>query len=77
MNRNNRQGRMFQLAAKAIKYYLLGVFGFVVVCTLTATIGLFGWLQPMLPSLIDLILRVAALLLIFIAITIVTESLRY
>lgn len=76
MSLNKQQGQMFQLASRAIKYYLLGVFGFVVVCSLAGVLGMFSALAPFLPNLIQFLLRLAALLLIFMATAIVFESLR-
>ncbi len=77
MSLNNRRGFMFRWVGRFIKYYLLGVFGFAVVCAVAFVMDLFPLLLPFLPMLIELIVRLAALLLIFIAIVIVIESLHY
>ncbi len=76
MSLNNRRGSTFRWVTRAIKYYLLGVFSFVIVCALAFVMDLFPLLLPFLPMLIELIVRFAALLLIFVAITVVIESLH-
>ncbi|MGA7936250.1 MAG: hypothetical protein WCA35_22035 [Kovacikia sp.] len=80
MNAKSNQGRtyslVFQLAARAIKYYLLTLFGFCVACLLAAILGVFPGIELFLPSLMECFLRLAALILTFVAIAIVLESIR-
>ncbi|HIK16476.1 MAG TPA: hypothetical protein IGS53_14505 [Leptolyngbyaceae cyanobacterium M33_DOE_097] len=76
MSVNKRYGQMFQLATKAVKYYLLGVFGFVVFCAVAAVMNMFNLVQPVLHDIVSFLLRLAALLGIFTATAIVAESLR-
>jgi cation transport ATPase len=67
---------LFQLAARAVKYYLLVLFGFFTACLLAAIIGVFPEMELFLPSLMECFLRLAALILTFVAIAIVLESIR-
>jgi len=76
MSLDKRYGPMFHVASRAIKYYLLGVFGFAVVCSLAGVMGMFGAIEPFLPDIISFLLRLAALLIIFMATAVVIESLR-
>lgn len=77
MQVNRRNGPLFRMVTRAIKYYMLGLFGFVMVCLIAAVLGVFYTLEPFLPFLLDWLLRVAALLVCLMATAILVESLRH
>lgn len=67
---------LFRLASRFLKYYVLGLFGFLVVCLIAAIFGVYSFIQPLMPLLGELLWRLAALALCLLAISIVIESLR-
>jgi hypothetical protein len=74
--RTNHHSSMFHLASKLLKYYFLGLFGFTVICLASVIIGAFPMIQPLLPSLSEWLVRLAAFTLCFLATAIIVESLR-
>jgi hypothetical protein len=76
MHVNKRYSWLFKLTSRGIKYYLLALFGFLITCVLAWSLGVFVALEPLLPSIIEWFVRIAAFLLCCMATTIVVESLR-
>ncbi|QZZ18562.1 hypothetical protein J5X98_13755 [Leptothermofonsia sichuanensis E412] len=67
---------MFKFVTKAIKYYLLGVFGFTVACWLAGIVGIMPWINPLMPMFGEWIFRLLALILCLMATAAVVESVR-
>jgi hypothetical protein len=80
INTNQTQTKMhslmFQLAARAVKYYLLVLFGFFTACLMAAIFGMFPAIEWVLLPLVGYLWRLAALILSFMAIALVLESIR-
>lgn len=74
--RLNSSGPMLRVAAKAVKYYLLALFGFTIVCLLSTILGASQVAELLMVSLGEWFWRVALLLLCFLVIAIVCESLQ-
>lgn len=71
-----KRSSLFQLAIKACKYYLLALVGFVIACLLAFVFESFAAIAPILPFLGQGFFRCAMLLLCWIAIAVVLESMR-
>lgn len=67
---------MFRITTKAIKYYLLALFGYALICLLGAVFGLFPTIATVMPMINQFFWRLAAALLCLMAIAVLVESLR-
>ncbi|WP_421658805.1 hypothetical protein [Leptothermofonsia sp. ETS-13] len=76
MSQQYEDGCMFKFVAKAIKYYLLGVFGFTVACWLAGIVGVLPLINPFMPVFGEWIFRILALILCLMATAAVVESVR-
>lgn len=72
----NRHSRLFRLTTQFIKYFLLAIFGFGIVCILSMSFGVLNIITGLLPLFGDLFYKFGVLLLCLITITAVLESLR-
>lgn len=76
MKLNNRYHRLLTLVAQIIKYFLLFLVGFALLCLLMVVLGIPQIAKVLLCFLGEPILRVTALILILMMFTVVFESLR-
>jgi hypothetical protein len=67
----------FKLTCKILRYYLLALLGFLIVCLVSIGFGMFSALTPLLSFLGDCLSRVAVLIFCLMAIAITAESLRH
>lgn len=67
---------MLKFASKAMKYYLLGVFGFTVTCWIASILGTLHLISPLFPVIGEYLFRSMAFILCLFATAIVIESLR-
>lgn len=67
---------LFKLTCKALKYYLLMLFGLTISLILAGGIGVFPMIEPSLPVIAELLWRMAMILLCLGAIAVVFESIR-
>lgn len=67
---------MFKFVTKAIKYYLLFVFGFTVACWLAGITGMLPFINPFMPIFGEWLFRMLALILCLMATAAVVESVR-
>jgi len=76
--RKGESGRsiIFKLASRALKYYLLMLFGFSVSLVLAGTMGFLPVIEPSLPAIGEWLWRLAVIILCFGAIAVVLESIR-
>jgi hypothetical protein len=73
---HKRYGPIFKLAARLLKYYLIGLFGFFITCLLSIVLGAAFIGQGLVALLGGMLLRLAAFTLCFMATAIVVESIR-
>ena len=74
--RKQERPSFFTLTVTALKYYLLLLFGFSMSCVLAAIMGAFPVLEPFFPAIWECLWRLAALVLCFVVIAMVLESVR-
>lgn len=74
--KQNHHSRLFKLTTQFIKFFLLAIFGFGIVCILSMSFGVLSIVAGLLPLLGDLFYKFGILLLCLIIITAVLESLR-
>ena len=74
--RKQEKPSFFKLTVTALKYYLLMLFGFSMSCVLAAIMGAFPMLEPFFPAIWECLWRMAALVLCFVAIAMILESVR-
>ncbi len=72
----NEPNLLFRVISKSLKYFLLALAGFGIVFLVSITFGAIHLMNPLLPLLGGLIVRVGAILLSLLAITMIHESLR-
>lgn len=75
-NNDNEKSIIFRLASKALKYYLLMLFGCAVSFVLAGILGVLPIVKPSLPAVGGLLWRSAMIVLCFGAIAVVFESIR-
>jgi hypothetical protein len=72
----SRFSRIFQLASKFTKYYVLALFSFFLVCLFASIFDLSALIAPLMPFLLEWFLRFAAFTLCFVVLAVVIESFR-
>lgn len=70
------RSRIFIFTSWAVKYLLLALFGFFLVCLATPVFGSFHLLEPLVESVLPWFWRLAIAALCLIATSVVVESLR-
>ncbi|WP_414588040.1 hypothetical protein [Scytonema sp. PCC 10023] len=74
MNRN-QGSRLFRLASRLLKYFLLALFGLAIAYVVSITFGVVN-IALILPLVFDWVGRLGLILFCLIAITVIFESLR-
>ncbi|KYC39782.1 hypothetical protein WA1_29970 [Scytonema hofmannii PCC 7110] len=72
----NEPNLLFRVISTSLKYFLLALASFGIVFLVSITFGAIHLMNPLLPLLGGLIVRVGAILLSLLAITMIHESLR-
>ncbi|MUG99240.1 hypothetical protein F7734_45895 [Scytonema sp. UIC 10036] len=72
----NQYSRLFKLTVRFFKYFLLAVFGFAIVCLVSASFGASSIVTIMLPFVGTWFGKLAILLLCLMIVTAFLESLR-
>jgi len=72
----SNHGSLIKLTAKAVKYYLLGIFGLTLVCLVSCILGIPQIAEQLLTWFGGLLWRLAILIGCLVATAIVKESLR-
>jgi hypothetical protein len=67
---------MFYLASRAFKYCMLSLFGFMVACLISAILGVFSSVEPVMQFLGIVLAKLTALTLCFLVSAVIFESLR-
>lgn len=73
---SDRYSWWVRLASQALKYFLLTLFGFTLVCLLSMLLGAMNLATLLLAIMGQWLLRIAALIACLMALAIVVESLR-
>jgi hypothetical protein len=76
MRINNHYSPLFKLACRLLKYFLLGLFSFTLVCLLSTVFGAFQTVSMLILALWQWIVRIGLLVLGVLAAAIVCESVR-
>ncbi len=72
----NKYSRLFKWTFRFIKYFFLVLIGFSIAFVLAAGVGILGMATQLFPLIFAGIGRIGIILLCFIAITMIIESLR-
>lgn len=67
---------IFLFTGRAVKYFLLALLSFVIVCVVTPMLGIFGIIAPFVDPILEWFGRVAVLIACLMVISVVVESLR-
>lgn len=75
MKKPNQDSRLFKLACRFLKYFLLALFGLAIAYVVSITFGVVN-IAVILPLVFDWVGRLGLILFCLIAITVIFESLR-
>lgn len=72
----NQYSLLFRLVLKFFRYFLLMVFGFVITCILSVSLGISHMITAIMPLLLPWFLQLGVILLCLLVMAVVLESLR-
>ena len=72
----NEYSRLFRLAFKFLKYFLLGLVGFAIAYVMSISFSALNLAVMLLPLIVGWVLRLGIILFCLIAVTIIVESVR-
>lgn len=77
MGRPPEYNRLLKFAGTVLKYYLLALFCFAVICIVLAGVGAFQLVSILLTTVGLLLLRLAVFIFCLVAVAVIAEAWRY